>query len=155
MKKKCGSRCLPRCIDTCTNFNFSNCGSDSGFPRYICSRADLGVWFPSSLESSSFTVYRYCVDPRSQCGSCRSGLHCSVSTLGDWIFDSESGERNEFRCGAMVGGHCCFNIHEYGMVWSGDVGGDCVGSFIRSVLVLRSQAMVKMKTQMDMGLQMY
>ena len=43
----------------------------------------------------------------------------------------------------MVGGHCCFNIHEYGMVWSGDVGGDCRRCFIRSMLVWRGQAMVR------------
>ena len=54
-----------------------------------------------------------------------------------------------------MGGHCCFNIHEYGVVWSGDVGGDCVGSFIRSMLVQRGQAMVKMKTQTDTGSQMW
>ena len=54
----------------------------------------------------------------------RSGFHCGIYTLEDhWLSDSEPGERNEFRRRAMVGGHCCFNIHEYGMVWSGDVGG--------------------------------
>ena len=44
----------------------------------------------------------------------------------------------------MVGGHCCFNIHEHGMVWSGDVGGDFRWCFIRSMLVWRGQAMVGM-----------
>jgi hypothetical protein len=135
------SRCLPRCTDTCTNVDSINCGSDSGFPRHLCSRTDLGVWFPSSLGSNSFTIHRYCVDPRSQCGSGRSGFHCGVSTLGDWLSDSEPGGWNEFRCGAMVGGHCCFNIYEYGMVWSGDVGGDCRRCFIRPMLVRRGQAM--------------
>jgi hypothetical protein len=40
-----------------------------------------------------------------------------------------------------VGGHCCFNIHEYSLVWSGDVGGDFRRCYIRPMLVRRSQAM--------------
>ena len=129
------SRCLSRYTDTCTNIDFVNCGSDSSIPRHLRSRTDLGVRFPSSLESDSFTIHRYCIDPRRQCGSGRSGFHCGVSTLGDWIFDAEPGEWNEFRCGAVVGGYCCFDVHEYGVVWSGDVGGDCGGCCVGPVLV--------------------
>ena len=45
-------------------------------------------------------------------------------------------------------------LHEYGMVWSGDVGGDCRKCFI---LVRRGEAMVRMHviTQMHTGSQMY
>ena len=48
-------------------------------------------------------------------------------------------------------------LHEYGMVWSGDVGGDCRKCFIRSMLVRRGEAMVRMHviTQMHTGSQMY
>ena len=136
------SRCLPRYTDDCININFVNCGSDSGFPRHLCSRIDLGVWFPSSLGSNSFTVHRYCVDQRSQSGSGRFGFHCGVSAVGDWLSDTELGERNKFRRGAMVGGHCCLNVHEYGMVWSGNVGWDCRRRYIRPVLVWSGQPWV-------------
>ena len=144
-KKEPWSCCLPRRTDTCTNVHSVDCGSDSSFPRYLCARTDLGFWFPSSLASNSFTVHRYCVNPRSQCGSGRSGFHCGVSTLGNWVSNSKPGEWNEFRRGAMVGGYCCFSIHEHGMVWSGDVGGDCWRCYIRPMLVWRGQAMVGSK----------
>ena len=137
---------LPRRTDPCTNVDgFVNCRGNSGFSRHLRSRTDLGVWVPSSLESNSFTIHRYCVVTRSQCGSGGSGFHCRVSTLGDWLSDSESGKWNKFRRGAMVGGHCCFNIHEYRMVWSGDVGGDCRRCYIRLMLVWGGQAMVGIK----------
>jgi len=136
-------RCLPRCTDTRTHFDgFVNCRSGPGFPRHLCSRIDLGVWFPSSLENNSFTNHRYCIGPRGQCCSRRFSFYCRVSTLGDWLSDSEPGEWNEFRSGAMVGGHCCFGIHKYGMVWSRDLGGDFRRCFVRIMLVWSGQAMV-------------
>ena len=49
----------------------------------------------------------------------------------------------------MVGGHCCCGIHEYGMVWSGDVGGDFRRCFIRLMLVWCSQAMVGSMCNLD------
>ena len=140
--ERTSSRCLPRCTSACTNVDSVNCGSDSSFPGHLCSRINLGVRFPSSLECNSFTAHCYCVNPRSQCGSGRSGFHCCVSTLGDWISDTEQGERNEFGRGAMVGSHCSFDIHQYGMVWSGDMGGDRRRCYIGPMLVCRGQAMV-------------
>jgi hypothetical protein len=101
---------------------------DSGLPRHYFSRTDLGIWFPSSLGSNSFTAHHYCVDPRSQCGRGRSSFHCGVSTLGDWLSDSEPGKRNKFRRRAMVGGQTYTGAAWFGVeTWVGILGGAILG----------------------------